>query len=233
MMRWHGLVALLCLATAGGARAQTLLLENFDDGVADEFTVTSPPWKVQDTLGSSDARSGVYHSRVDGFEVSAVSVAGASDWTDYQLDLDLLVLGSVNQVVRFRIQDDSNFLQFNVRSAPYDDVFLERVENGQHVVLAQVPGFVNQIGVWHHITVSVTGNFIVAKYDGQIVASAFDTSITRFASGPIGVVAYSGGVIQWQDAYVDDVVVTSLQPVAVEPLSWGRLKATYGEARGR
>jgi hypothetical protein len=225
-MRWQGLVALLCLATAGGARAQALLQENFDDGVANGFTVTSGAWKVLDTIGPSSARSGVYHSRVDGFEVSAVSVAGASDWTDYQFDLDLLVLGSISQVVRFRIQDDSNFLQLEVRADPYDDVFLERIEDGQHVVLAHVTGFVNQIGVWHHVTVSVTGNFIVARYDGQIVASAFDASTTRFASGPIGVVAYSG-IAQWQDAYVDNVVVTSLQPVAVEPLSWGKLKAMY------
>jgi hypothetical protein len=209
------------IAAPAAARAETLLAENFDDGTADGFLVESGTW---------DVTGGMYHSRVDGFDVSAVSVTAITtlnhEWRDYRVEADVRADGSINHILRFRIQDETSYYQWNVRADPYNDAWLEKIVRGQHVVLATVP-FANTPSAWHHLAVEAIGPNLAGFCDGQVLVSGVDTMGPPYLAGPIGVVAFSGGVIQWQDVYVDDVVVTTIEPVAMKATSWGALKRRF------
>lgn len=224
-MRLLALLTVLCLVAASSARAQVLLHDDFNSGQADGFATTQGAWKVIQPIGPAIPRPGVYHSRVEGGagELSS-SMAGNASWTDYRLQLDLMVQGNADHVVRFRVQDVMNYLQLDVRGDPFNDVSLDHVADDVPTSLVHLTGFVTHAGEWHHVEMNVSGNFITAKFDGQVVASAFDPQ--PYVSGGIQVVAFSGDGDS-QDAFVDNVDVTAGQPVAVGPMSWGRLKAMY------
>lgn len=207
-------------ATPMESRAATLYAENFDDGTAHSFVPRSGTW---------DVPSGTYHSRVDGFEVSAISEVSIStldyDWVNYRVELDMRADGSVNHVVLFRIQDADNYYQWNVRADPYNDAVLEKIVHGQHNVLSSV-AFVNTPGAWHRLGVEVTGHSITGMCDGQTLLSGVDT-VEPYLQGHVGVMAFAGGVIQFQDLYVDNLVVTTAQPVSLRTTSWGSLKSHF------
>ncbi len=197
------------------ARGQDLLWEDFEDGVADGFTVQSGAWEVVD---------GAYHVHSQGFEVFLVSVAGAAEWTDYHVECDLKALGSVNQSVRFRVQDPLNWYVVNVRGAPYNDALLAKMVNGVKTVIAAQP-FPNVNGVWHHFTIDVTRPNVRFMCDATPLLDFTDTD-SPFLEGGIALESLSGGVIQWQDMYFDNVLVR-VQVVPVERATWGDVKSGY------
>jgi hypothetical protein len=178
-----------------------LLAEDFEDGVADDFTPLSGSWQVVD---------GVYNGYVQGYDVSVVSAAGESWWSDYRLEADIKVSGSLNHVVAFRLQDASNYYFFNVRPAPWSDAHLHRVENGIRHDLATV-SYSSQVDLWHHVMIEVGGPLIRCSFDGDQLFEYWDDDSPNL-NGKIGLVAHAGGNIQYQNAYFDNVVVAPIVP---------------------
>lgn len=204
------------------ARSVVLFQETFDDGSADDFTVASGSWSVVAQR---------YHCSVTGFEVSGVSTAGlaagGAGWTDYRVDVDLLVDGSYNRIVRFRVRDSANCYAVNVRAAPYNDVWLHKVSGGVQTNLAHVTGFANSREEWCHLTIEAVGSFFSVMCNGVPLIATFDGSADPHLSGAVSLVAYSGGVVQWQDYFADNLLVTEAGPTGVEPATWGGLKAAW------
>lgn len=225
-----------CLAVAAAAvllhpspsHAVVLFQETFDDGVADDFTVVSGTWNVIAQR---------YYSQVSGFEAFAVSTAGlaagSAGWTDYRVDVDLLVNGSYNRILRFRVRDAANYYAVNLRAAPYNDVWLHKVVDGVQTDLAHVTGFVSNRGQWCHFTVEAVGPSLSVACDGVPLISMVDGSVDPHLSGAVAVVAYSGGVVQWQDCFVENLLVTTAGPIGVEPATWGGLKGAWAGPSSR
>lgn len=216
-MRNFAVCAVMLMLVAGAAPVvgQTLLWEDFDDGVANGFNVQSGNWEVV---------NGTYHVRNDGFEIYVVSLAGDTSWNDYGFECDLKAVGSINQHVRFRVQDSLNFYEINLRADPYHEAHLQKVVNGVRSTLATV-SFVNANNVWHHFAVSVSGAEIQFVCDGTPLIQHTDGS-APFMNGGIALASYSGGVIQWQDMYFDNILV-DVQAVPVTGAAWGEVKALY------
>jgi hypothetical protein len=216
-MRNFALCAVMLALVVGAApvAGQTLLWEDFDDGVANSFTVQSGNWEVV---------SGSYHVRNDGFEIYVASLAGDTNWNDYSFECDLKAVGSINQHVRFRVQDDLNYYEINMRAAPYNDAHLQKVVNGYRSTLSTA-SFANVNNVWHHFAVSLSGPEIQFACDGTPLIQYTDGA-TPFMNGGIALASYSGGVVQWQDMYFDNVLVHT-QAVPATSAAWGEVKALF------
>lgn len=216
------LAAATALLLPSPSHAVVLFQETFDDGSADDFTVASGAWNVIAQR---------YYCHVTGFAAFAVSTAGlaagSAGWTDYRVDVDLLVNGSYNRILRFRVRDAANYYAVNVRADPYNDAWLHKVVDGVQTDLAHVTGFTNSRGQWCHFTVEAVGALLSLTCDGVPLISTADVSADPHLSGSVAVAAFSGGVIQWQDYFVDNLQVTAVGPIGVEPATWGGLKAAW------
>jgi len=212
---WGIVPLLLLLLSALPALGQTLFWEDFEDGVADGFTVLAGGWEVVD---------GTYHVRNDGFEVYLASIAGSAEWSDYHFECDLRAVGSINQHVRFRMQDANNYYEVNVRANPYNDAKLQKVVNGSRSILATT-SFPNANDEWHHFSIDVTGPDVLFKCDSTVLFNYFDAN-SPFLNGYIALASYSGGVVQWQDMYFDNVLI-QVFAVPTSTATWSDVKTLY------
>lgn len=208
---------LLILAGPSVDHADAVLLqEDFDDGVADGFTVLDPIWTVVD---------GTYLCRIEGASQFSLSSAGDHSWGDYRVRCDLKVSGSLNQVLVFRLQDRYNFYDVNLRGYPFDDVVLTKVVQGRDTWHASAYA-ANSIGYWHTLAVEVEQNRIGIEVDGvPLIEHVDDTD--PYLTGGIAVCGYAGGEITWQNARFDNVIVEKTDAVATDETRWDQLKALY------
>ena len=210
------LISAILLTIPGGALGGIIFSENFDDGVADGFTVLGGEWEVV---------NGTYHAHTQGFEFWGISLAGSAEWGDYHFECDLYAEGSVNQVVWFRVFSPLHYYELVVRADPWNDAFLNKMINGNKVVLAYDPYYPNSPETWHHIQIDVVANEIMARFDEDLLFDIYDFS-SPYLQGHIALASYSGGVIQWQDVFFDNVVV-EVFVISNERQTWGQVKNLY------
>lgn len=212
----HGIALLALLVSSKSVGAQGILYEeDFDDGVADGFVFTDDPWSVE---------NGYLQCLRAGFAISSMGYVPASSWSDYIYEVDLRVFGSINQKVAFRIQSQGDFYEVNVRADPYNDAHLHKYFSGQMTTLA-VTEVSTHSEEWHHYTISVSGTHIDIRFDSTPLFSYVDDA-NPYLWGGIGVVCFTGGVIQWQRLNADNVRVT-VPSVPVGGASWSRIKGLY------
>ncbi len=194
-----------------------LFEEDFDDGTADGFDPVGPGWEVV---------GGTYRCETAGFEVYSSSLFGDPLWDDISISFDIRSEDSVNHLLRLRVNDFTDYYLINLRSAPFNDVSLERVMNTTHDILAAAPvTFAG--GQWHHVDVIVSGHRFEVYLDGAPVLEVTDWSEpARLRLGQCAVVSYSGGVAQHQVVQYDNVVVEELT-VPVAQLTLGAVKALF------
>jgi hypothetical protein len=132
--------------------------------------------------------------------------AGDAAWQDYVFQVDVRSLGSVNHIVRFRMTDKDNYYQLNFRAAPWNDVYVFKFVAGVRYLVA-VTSHPIPAGVTHAVKIGVTGSSIHVYFDGNEALSTHDTT---HPSGHIALETYSGGVVQFQDIYYDNVFVRDM-----------------------
>ena len=80
--------------------------------------------------------------------------------------------------------------------------------------------------MWHHFDIPLAGPEISVYVDELSLFTYTDLSPDPYLSGGIAAVSYSGGVIQHQTVFVDNVRV-SLDAVATQAVSWSHVKSLY------
>jgi hypothetical protein len=209
---------LLALVVCGSsALAQgDLLQEDFEDGVADGFVAECPLWEV--------TGGGTYHVDNMGYELYCWSFAGDTAWDNYTYSLDIKSMFSVNQLAAFRVQENGDCYVINVRSDPWNDAVISKWTGGSNLVLFSAP-FDNVNEVWHHFEIAVLGPTMELFVDGQEVLTFTDT-FNPLLNGKIGVLSYTGGVMQEQKLDIDNIMVDSFV-VPVTNSSLSSVKALY------
>lgn len=208
------LTILVSLPITAGAY---LFEEDFEDGVADGFSPVGPGWEVS---------SGTYNCETTGFEIYSSSLFGDPYWGDVIISFDIKSVDSVNHLLRFRINDFEDFYIVNLRSAPWNDVTIQRTMNTNVTLIgAAYAGFDND--VWHHVEVVLNGFQFEVYLDGEMVLLTQDYEMPdRLYTGQCAVVGYSGGVAMHQIVSYDNVVVMS-SVVAVEQVTLSSVKALF------
>ncbi len=196
--------------------SETLLFEDFDDGVADFFAPTDPTWQVE---------NGMYRCDLTGVDRFSLARAGDYQWTDYVVECDVRVEGSLNNVLAFRIRDDWDFYDINIIAAPFNAVVLSKRIDNSDVWHVAVP-YDNVVGDWHHIRVAVVDDVIDVSIDGRSVINHRD-SLNPYRTGGIAPVGYCGNAINFQTAWFDNVVVYTIEPIATDQDSWDGVKALF------
>ena len=211
------LVLLVVATTATTAIAQTMLYEDFEDGLADAFSPTDGFWSVVDGKYVCDAQGYEYYSR---------SYAGDCSWYDYTLEFDIRVdaAGSINHMVFVRTESQGNHYEINVRGAPWNDIYLIKWAYGaQYEYLASAP-IPNDAGEWHHYRIVLYGPYIQVEFD-QTELFLYEDTADPYLCGGFALVGYSGSR-GWQHAEYDNVSV-SAQAVRTADSSWSRIKTLY------
>lgn len=204
----------LLLVTAP-ASATYLIQEDFDDGVADDFTPLSGYWYVED---------GTYNCLVKGTDVAYSSYAGGTGWIDYSFRGRMLVDGGITHVLRFRSDGGGNGYELGVRGGSYQDVWLFKWVDGQRDFLAFAPHTPFADGVWHDFEVLCLGGDLAVRWDGVLILEHTDSD--PHLGGGIELVAFVGGGADYQLAHYDEIAVESLTTASAES-SWGAVKALF------
>ncbi len=217
MLIWTRILAIILTfcVTSTPAMAAILLSEDFEDGVADGFTPSSGEWLVED---------GVYECHMEGANTWGLSFTGGPGWIDYSFTGRMMCKGGVNHVLRVRCQGDDGY-DITVRSDSYNDAYLYKWRDGVRTLvdLSWVPDFTN--GSWQEFEIIVVGNHLNFVWAGFQMFNWTDTD-DPYLSGGIALASVPGGVVGWQDAHFDDIVVESLT-TTVESTCWSRIKAIY------
>jgi 3-keto-disaccharide hydrolase len=206
---------IIILASMPGS-AQILLMEDFNDGIADQFTPLDPAWEVVD---------GEYHVHTEIFNHYAMTLAGDISWQDYVMEFDVLGEGSPDQMFFVRMQDASNFYEINVRTDPWGDAHLFKWVNGVQYFLYSTP-ISNASAQWNHFKVVPSADEIGLSVNGQFVFSYRDTD-SPWLSGGVALVGHCGFTPPYQDIYFDNILVTSFDVIANDDVTWGRVKSLY------
>jgi hypothetical protein len=175
----------------------TLLIEDFEDNVADD-------WVVQAVVGDwSIVENHVYHTTyTDGVSPSmAESYVGAPTWTDYSLQAKVRPISGTYAMLITRWQDEDNYYFMALR-----------LNNGKVEVKRMTPtgsaslGSVNAgitAGEWYTAKFEVEGDQLRCYIDGELILTLTDDVLTW---GDAGV-----GTLR-ANADFDDVLITSLVP---------------------
>lgn len=210
------LVLLTELILSVPAAAQLLLMENFNDGVADLFIPIDPSWQVVD---------GVYQVHTEVFNHYALAMAGNCSWRDYVFEFDIMTEGSPDQVFFVRMQDADNFYEINVRGNPWGDAYLFKWVDGIQHFLYSAP-FSNEYAQWNHMKVVVSANEIGVVLGNDVVFTYADTD-SPWLCGGIGLVGHCGFTPPYQDAHYDNVLVTAFDSIPNESVTWAEIKNIY------
>lgn len=139
--------------------------------------------------------------------LSALVVAGSSNWTNYMFKVRINPLDGTGLGVVFRYLDPSNFYRFSMvkdsaAGGPY--LRLEKKVKGELTTLAQVDSGRGDFTVyqWYRLKVIAQGRNLSVFIDEEKVLEATDNTL------PAGKV----GLFTWQQsgAFFDDVVVIKL-----------------------
>ena len=91
--------------------------------------------------------------------------------------------------------------------------------------MLRIPEIPAETGQLHHFHVDVEGPIITAIIDGFSLFS-YQDYFDPYWYGFIALEAYSGGIVQWQDAYFDNVRV-DVFVIPAAKITWGHVKNLY------
>jgi pectate lyase len=186
--------ALIALALPPAASAQSVLLtDNFEDGVADGWTIHQGSWSV--------VADGTRVYRQSGTSSRYRSSAGSAAWTDYSVQARVKPT-SWNGSDRFaavfaRFRDTNNTYLLALRSS--NRVELRRISGGSASTLAQASLPV-PLNTWYLVRLEATGSTLRGFVNGALLLTATDSALS---SGRVAVGT------DYASASFDDVAVTS------------------------
>jgi len=165
------------------------------DGDLSQWTNVSGDGAIVDDGGNN------VYQRTGGSYVGAVSaVAGSDSWDNYVFEFDVnKVSGNYFNVV-FRYVDQNNYYLLEP-SADEVHIALFKKVGGSFTELALPRPLQNTTpGTWYHYIIDISGNSIRVWVDGALM---FDVTDSTFSAGKIGVGAYTGSTV-----YFDNILVT-------------------------
>jgi hypothetical protein len=176
--------------------ATVLLDENFDDGMANDWTEQAGEWEIF-------ANQVYKRSYVSGDSSTGRSYAGALEQTDYAVQARVKVFDGDYAIVMARYQDSNHYYFMTVRSN--GKVEIKRYTGGSTTLgtcsSSSTPSCNIALDTWYTATLEVDGSTVRAYIDGTPVLTATDTT---FITGTVALGSSKSNV------YFDDVVVTDL-----------------------
>jgi alpha-L-arabinofuranosidase len=139
------------------------------------------------------------------------AIIGDPNWTDYTLSLKARKLGGAEGfLILFRVQDDSNWIWWNLGGWGNVRHALERCDEGNKSILGQpVTGRI-EAGRWYEIRIDVQGPKIRCFLDGNLIHEAAHTAIVMRSLHAVA------GRVQATGEVVVKVVNVSNQPQEVQ-----------------
>ncbi|MBN2055789.1 PKD domain-containing protein, partial [bacterium] len=177
--------------------------DNFDDGNADGWWVSTGAWSVIDNAYN---QSNTSLSRTDTYLDD-----NSAHLTDFRVDVDVTINGGGGQEVHilFRARDLHNYYKLLFRGRSSDDILFYRVANGANTNLCENDLYWDvQLSHVYHLTVEVRGSLFLAYIDGNLMCVARDTT---YSEGLIGLSTYQ------TDATFDNFQVSSLESSDAQP----------------
>ena len=174
--------------------------ENFDDGTADGFEIVSGDW---------DIINGQYHCYSDVAGTRQISTIGEYTWSDYKVDVDVLVHGAPIQEVLVRYQSPDDWYVVTILPDPLSAVSLWKSTNGTQEQLYYMEGVLNEADVSHHMTVEACGPKIRLSLDGEDLFVYEDVN-EPILNGKVGLVAFADNSIGWHDVFFDNLEIVYL-----------------------
>ncbi|WP_202919123.1 pectate lyase family protein [Saccharothrix deserti] len=186
-----GFIFAVALLVVPSASAATLFGDDFEDGNSTGWSSSGGSWTV--------ATDGSRVWRQSGTSSDARALAG-SVWSGQSAQARIKPTGfngtGRHVAVTARVQNTSNYYYLGLSNA--GSVVLGKRVGGGLTTLATAPAAVT-VGTWYTLRLEVFGSTLRGFLDGNLVASATDTT---FGSGRIGFAAY------YASASFDDVLVT-------------------------
>jgi hypothetical protein len=180
---------------------QVLFADDFNDGdLAGWEADREHVWQVRRGMARADLP--------DAKQEHSFLYAGAPEWRDVALDVDVCAMRGVDKGAVVRAANGSG-IAVDLRGPGYQDVLLHRRQ--WPLGKARVT---NGNAVWHHLRIEASGARYRVYVNGALVIDRGDEKRDAPA-GRIALAAYTGGVGQCT-VYYDNVVVTALEasPVA-------------------
>ena len=171
--------------------------EDFNDGLADDFTPISGTW---DVVGNE------YRCLNQETGVKYVSVVGDDNWSDYRFSADIRTFGSLIEEMMVRYTPTGDWYLVTVRPEPYNQMFIHKFLNGVQTLLAQGTVPSHQSGTWHNLSIEVVGSEITGFFDGVEYLRYLDET-DPIMTGKAGVVSFAYTDVEWQEAFFDNVII--------------------------
>jgi hypothetical protein len=176
--------------------ATTLLIEDFEDNVADGWVVQSGDWEM--------GKNTIYRqTNTSSFARSAV---GGPTWTDYSFQARVKPGGKYAKLIA-RYQDKDTYYFMAVRADNGKIEFKKMVGGSSTGMGSENAGIV--AGTWYDVKFEVEGNELRAYVNGTLVITTTDSNaggVAPYTTGKIGLGTLDTG------ADFDDVMVVSLVP---------------------
>ena len=178
--------------------ATTLLDENFNDGIANNWTVQAGSWSVI---------SSQYHQSASNVRAVAYYANGGS-WTNYTYSADVKAANDVGLIFRGNSAMDSYYM-FRIHSST--QVELAKLTAGTFATL-NTWTFNTTAGQFYNLSVKAEGSTITLKVGGTTIATVTDSS---FSSGTVGIYDF------YTACDFDNVLVTTNPPELNEDFNDG------------
>jgi len=174
---------------SGNEPGTVLFEDNFDDGNDDGWSVGSGSWSVDNGEYVKSGTSG-----------EGRSVAGDVSWTDYVVDVKMMLTeGSRDAGVIARYVDDKNFYFMEVKAGAFK---IQRRKSGSwSTIIESVPDPLIEHNVWMDLRFEVRGDTLRHYVNGELKLEGIDSS---FPQGKIGLRSYE------QAMRYDNLVVRAL-----------------------
>ncbi|OUS78104.1 hypothetical protein B1748_04890 [Paenibacillus sp. MY03] len=183
---------------AVGTTNSVLMSENFDDGHANDWAVNHG-WGTFSVV--TDGETKVYMSE-SADKGGVKSLVGSDNWSNYSVEAEVKVdtwNGRIGLLARF--VDNGNYYAMKHDNKK---VYIVKLENNEETILASSSEMTAlSEESYHAFRFEVNGNSLQSYVNGELLASATDSS---FHAGKLGVYTH------FQKAYFDNVVVTQLLP---------------------
>jgi alpha-L-arabinofuranosidase len=151
---------------------KTLFQSDFSDG-ANHWNLGTGQWQ---------ADAGTLHQ--SGNLTDCRATAGDSSWTDYTYTLKARKLGGAEGfLVMFHVQDEGNYLWWNVGGWGNTRTTIEKAENGEKREIGQSTDLAVESNRWYDIRIEMRGAEIKCFLDGKLVSQATDSAVGT--PGPI------------------------------------------------
>lgn len=140
----------------------------------------------------------------DGRQERSFLFAGAEDWQDYAVDVDVCQVRGVDKGVAVCVRGGRG-IAVDLRGGPYQDVLLHR----QEVPLGSAK-VANADSAWHHLRVETRGARYTVSVNGTRVLERRDP-LRAMRGGRIALAAYNGGRGE-STVFYANLLVTRLAP---------------------